>query len=343
MPAIKRLYDVCKMSFSDNGPISAEALEHVRSVLGEIRSFAITFCLLAFDKKGTNIYGYDIKPSDVGLEHEAQIARGWKVSMHSTNGRKGRNGSNQYPPPIKYLHIHECESFSIGIFCMPPSSVIPLHNHPGMTVLSKLLYGTMLVRSYDWIDTEEPIDPSKARPAKLVRDGQMTAPCGTTILYPTSGGNIHSFKAITPCALFDVLSPPYSSKDGRHCSYFKKSRKDSSVASGPGGAAEAAARVAAALPCPRCKSRETKFCYFNNYNVNQPRHFCRACHRYWTAGGALRNVPVGAGRRKGRPTHRGRRRRLRAGAPVADAAEQWLLRPQAPARVDPGFDGGGHR
>ncbi|XP_047055258.1 dof zinc finger protein 5-like [Lolium rigidum] len=64
----------------------------------------------------------------------------------------------------------------------------------------------------------------------------------------------------------------------------------------------AEARAAAApLPCPRCRSRETKFCYFNNYNVNQPRHFCKACHRYWTAGGALRNVPVGAGRRKNRP------------------------------------------
>lgn len=55
------------------------------------------------------------------------------------------------------------------------------------------------------------------------------------------------------------------------------------------------------IPCPRCKSRETKFCYFNNYNVNQPRHFCKGCHRYWTAGGALRNVPVGAGRRKNKP------------------------------------------
>ncbi|XP_047951703.1 dof zinc finger protein DOF1.5-like [Salvia hispanica] len=55
------------------------------------------------------------------------------------------------------------------------------------------------------------------------------------------------------------------------------------------------------IPCPRCKSMETKFCYFNNYNVNQPRHFCKACHRYWTAGGALRNVPVGAGRRKAKP------------------------------------------
>ncbi|XP_028766906.1 cyclic dof factor 2-like [Neltuma alba] len=60
--------------------------------------------------------------------------------------------------------------------------------------------------------------------------------------------------------------------------------------------------------CPRCNSMDTKFCYFNNYNVNQPRHFCKSCHRYWTAGGAMRNVPVGAGRRRNRqlssPYHR---------------------------------------
>lgn len=52
------------------------------------------------------------------------------------------------------------------------------------------------------------------------------------------------------------------------------------------------------LPCPRCNSSDTKFCYFNNYNVNQPRHFCKSCQRYWTAGGTVRNVPVGAGRRR---------------------------------------------
>ncbi|KAJ6982680.1 cyclic dof factor 1-like [Populus alba x Populus x berolinensis] len=52
------------------------------------------------------------------------------------------------------------------------------------------------------------------------------------------------------------------------------------------------------LPCPRCNSMDTKFCYYNNYNVNQPRHFCKKCQRYWTAGGTMRNVPVGAGRRK---------------------------------------------
>ncbi|KAL3513169.1 hypothetical protein ACH5RR_025886 [Cinchona calisaya] len=52
------------------------------------------------------------------------------------------------------------------------------------------------------------------------------------------------------------------------------------------------------LPCPRCNSMDTKFCYYNNYNFNQPRHFCKSCQRYWTAGGTMRNVPVGAGRRK---------------------------------------------
>ncbi|CAN4119897.1 unnamed protein product [Withania somnifera] len=54
----------------------------------------------------------------------------------------------------------------------------------------------------------------------------------------------------------------------------------------------------AGLKCPRCDSANTKFCYFNNYSLKQPRHFCKNCRRYWTKGGALRNVPVGGGCRR---------------------------------------------
>ncbi|CAH8361215.1 unnamed protein product [Eruca vesicaria subsp. sativa] len=53
-----------------------------------------------------------------------------------------------------------------------------------------------------------------------------------------------------------------------------------------------------AQKCPRCESSNTKFCYYNNYSLSQPRYFCKSCRRYWTKGGTLRNVPVGGGCRR---------------------------------------------
>ncbi|CAN8301147.1 unnamed protein product [Cochlearia groenlandica] len=53
-----------------------------------------------------------------------------------------------------------------------------------------------------------------------------------------------------------------------------------------------------AVRCPRCDSTNTKFCYYNNYSLSQPRYFCKSCRRYWTKGGTIRNIPVGGGYRK---------------------------------------------
>ncbi|CAD6259063.1 unnamed protein product [Miscanthus lutarioriparius] len=65
------------------------------------------------------------------------------------------------------------------------------------------------------------------------------------------------------------------------------------------------------LECPRCRSTNTKFCYYNNYSTAQPRHFCRACRRYWTHGGTLRDVPVGGASRRASGGG-GKRRRVSA-------------------------------
>ncbi|KAI9200435.1 hypothetical protein LWI28_007881 [Acer negundo] len=67
--------------------------------------------------------------------------------------------------------------------------------------------------------------------------------------------------------------------------------------------------------CPRCASPNTKFCYYNNYSLSQPRYFCKGCRRYWTKGGSLRNVPVGGGCRKNR---RARSARLSQNGRVLD-------------------------
>ena len=47
------------------------------------------------------------------------------------------------------------------IFFLPETGVIPLHNHPGMTVFSKLLMGKMHIKSYDWVDPTNSDDPTK--------------------------------------------------------------------------------------------------------------------------------------------------------------------------------------
>ncbi|KAH1031595.1 hypothetical protein J1N35_043769 [Gossypium stocksii] len=70
-----------------------------------------------------------------------------------------------------------------------------------------------------------------------------------------------------------------------------------------------------ALKCPRCESTDTKFCYFNNYSLTQPRHFCKTCKRYWTRGGALRNVPVGRGCR--------RKKRCKGSIPRSPVTGYW--------------------
>jgi cysteamine dioxygenase len=59
------------------------------------------------------VFPDEIRPVDLGLDNEAQIARTWNSSVRQQNGRRGRGGSNQNASPIKYLHIHESDSFSV--------------------------------------------------------------------------------------------------------------------------------------------------------------------------------------------------------------------------------------
>lgn len=58
-----------------------------------------------------------IKPSDVGLDQEAQLVRNWKGSLN------GQNGGPRSVPTIKYLHVHECDGFSVSVLLMVLSAL----------------------------------------------------------------------------------------------------------------------------------------------------------------------------------------------------------------------------
>ncbi|XP_073116732.1 plant cysteine oxidase 2 isoform X2 [Elaeis guineensis] len=184
---IQRLFVACRTAFKGPGTVPHPDDVHVLRLL--------------LDK---------MRPEDVGLSSDLLFF-------------KSRNAVNR-APRITYSTVYKCNNFSMCIFFLPPTAVIPLHNHPGMTVFSKLLVGSMHIKSYDWVDpviiSTDSKPSSQLRLAKLVVDSEFTAPCNTCILYPTSGGNMHTFRAMTPCAVLDVLGPPYSKEDDRDCTYY---------------------------------------------------------------------------------------------------------------------------
>lgn len=151
---------------------------------------------------------------DLGMQHMK------KTESKSQNGLfKGWAGltTRNRDPALTYTHIHEDRVMSIGIFCMEQGATIPFHNHPGMVVLSRVLYGDLHVKSYDWSDGQSGMTSPKA---KLVLDKVIDSGAGPAAIFPASGGNIHQFTAVTDCAVLDVLAPPYSPQGGRDCTYY---------------------------------------------------------------------------------------------------------------------------
>ncbi|XP_010267114.1 PREDICTED: plant cysteine oxidase 1-like [Nelumbo nucifera] len=193
---IQGLYDICTEVFSDKEPPTFQKIQWLRSFLDTIE--AIDVGIDEFDSEGS--------------------PRSWVSCPSSPEGSRGLI-SGLAVTEITYIHIYESDDFSIGIFCFPAGSSLPLHDHPGMTVLSKVLYGSVYCKAYDWLK----VDTANCRMiglASTVMEGIIKAPKQASVLFPRSGGNIHSFTALTPCAILDVLSPPYSDEFGRPSTYF---------------------------------------------------------------------------------------------------------------------------
>ncbi|KAK9194837.1 hypothetical protein WN944_005544 [Citrus x changshan-huyou] len=108
----------------------------------------------------------------------------------------------------------------------------------------------------------------------------------------------NSDESTNPGSTSGISENPKASPVEKECTTVKTSKTEEEQSEPSTSQEKTLKKPDKILPCPRCNSMDTKFCYYNNYNVNQPRHFCKNCQRYWTAGGTMRNVPVGAGRRK---------------------------------------------
>lgn len=136
----------------------------------------------------------------------------------------------------------------MGVFVFAPYSRIPLHDHPEMCVLSRVLYGDLQRVSLDldreeitrngesghslhkrgsWLesvwnrkDSQRQKLPEGAKHAFKNKVDYLQAP-DVTALYPYEG-NLHEFVAgPNGAAVLDVLLPPYDNSKNRDCTFYE--------------------------------------------------------------------------------------------------------------------------
>ncbi|CAI5744216.1 unnamed protein product [Peronospora destructor] len=123
---------------------------------------------------------------------------------------------------VHYWKLWESDSIDIGIFFMPPNSIIPLHNHPGMSVVTRVLYGAAFVTSYDMLSDAE-LQTLEAG-SEIVYEG---ATFGSDAITPDVGSAfVGACQSRGPassdigCAMLDIMVPPYDNAN-RDCHHFK--------------------------------------------------------------------------------------------------------------------------
>lgn len=131
------------------------------------------------------------------------------------------------------MHVCDDKKFEINIFLIPKGKMLPLHDHPGMAVISKVLAGTVRTRSFSRSPPKPELD-EQTPPTKRARTADVFdeksdfvtpgpacrkgSPDPAWWLTP-SKDNIHELVAESTCVLFDILMPPYCPPE-RDCNYY---------------------------------------------------------------------------------------------------------------------------
>nr|CAB3488271.1 unnamed protein product [Digitaria exilis] len=190
---LQRLLDACRTLFGVPGAPPMSVIVH------QIRGIMDT-----------------IGPNDVGVRDDVRF-------FNQMNIRRLQN-----PPVITTKTIYECNNFKIAAFFIPYGGVMPLHDHPSMTVFSKVIIGAARMKAYDWVLPRVLWRSGPWMLAEKVRDHVVTSALPTWVLFPDAGGNMHRFVAeeVDHCMFLDVLTPPYAPPEQRRCAYYEEHSSD---------------------------------------------------------------------------------------------------------------------
>ena len=146
LPKVQQLYRLSRDIFRPNHTPTEQQINEVLKVMRKI-----PLSEFGFDEKMANSRHNGQKSVGFFNRSPSRLLVGmtWEC-------RRGGDSKS-----IRYLSVYDGSDFDIGIFCLPQGATIPMHDHPGMTVMSQLLYGRMHVRSFDLLRKGELVSHSR--------------------------------------------------------------------------------------------------------------------------------------------------------------------------------------
>jgi redox-sensitive bicupin YhaK (pirin superfamily) len=104
------------------------------------------------------------------------------------------------------------KAFHASVFALAEGETIPLHDHPALDVISKVLCGRMRVHTYEWVD----------QASLVAHDGGeiVLGADDDALVLRKAPGTLHTVTAIEPTAFLDLFAPYYDD-EARPCTYYK--------------------------------------------------------------------------------------------------------------------------
>ncbi|CEL93704.1 unnamed protein product [Vitrella brassicaformis CCMP3155] len=142
-PKIQRVFEQAQRTFQGTVP-TADSVNRLRLLIEQLGSEDLGL------KRPPASSPPDDGDAASASAHEPPHTSGAPTQVPTPAG-----GMHHQDPPttaIAWMDIYENEHFEVKLFIIPPGHGLPIHDHPGMLVISKVLFGTLSVRAFHILD-----------------------------------------------------------------------------------------------------------------------------------------------------------------------------------------------
>ena len=174
----------------------------------------------------------DYSLADPACQRIIEKMNSFDLRIMGVTGECSETDSYHFQDTLNRVTIEGNEDYRLVLFFIKKGTVMPLHDHPNMSVYFKLMFGKLNYSTFDKIDDKYKYNQlSEDEYAELLENkakiaAKKSAPKllekNNLLLVRPSCGNMHKFVAEEDSCFFDICLPNYTTDSLRRITYFNE-------------------------------------------------------------------------------------------------------------------------